>query len=92
MLTIPQELIEKALALTGKTTDNVEIFTWSSIDFSIEKFCYYLLGPEFIEKYNSEYCDTINCDTAYTASSFWYAIYEYQKWNSQRLIELLSKI
>lgn len=54
------KLIENALALTGNTLDLIyEIKTivhWSywHEPFNtpcIEKFCYYLLSPEFIDKY-----------------------------------------
>jgi hypothetical protein len=73
--TIPQELIDKALALTGKTTSYVEEdvldeFLDYTPTFSYPKFYAYLLSPEFIEKYNSKYCDNINCDRFYTAGCF----------------------
>ena len=58
---IPLELIEKALALTGKTMEDMEEMYNAEyardIDpdyryrFSIEKFCYYLLSPEFLYMY-----------------------------------------
>jgi hypothetical protein len=55
---IPKELIEKALFLTEKTPWDMQVI-WeidektSQIveEFSIERFFYYLLSPEFIEKY-----------------------------------------
>ena len=66
-------LIEKALALTGKTIDSMvhdnalAVFQeysskeWNPMDyFSIAEFCYYLLSPEFIEKY----CE-VNEDISY---------------------------
>lgn len=59
--------------------------------FSIEKFCYYLLSPEFIEKY-------LELDHLFTYDEYVYfiemaeAIYEYQKGNPEPLISLLSKI
>lgn len=56
---IPLEFIKKALALTGKTMEDVSDIDYGGeyMDekfsyFSIEKFCYYLLSPEFIKKYN----------------------------------------
>lgn len=61
--------------------------------FLIEKFCYYLLSPEFIEKYQ-ENC--INDFESYTdivlSELFWRALYLYQLWQKHHLIELLSKI
>ena len=57
-------------------------------EFSIEKFCYYLLSPEFIEKYDKiEYPRVWSCRTC---MYFWLAIYEYQSWNEKPLIELLK--
>ena len=53
--TIPQELIEKALALTGKKIEDMSADVYHEFNFytnfSIEKFCYYLLSPEFIKEY-----------------------------------------
>ena len=52
------KLIERALQLTGKTMEemNIDYIAYCEIpvenEFSIEKFCYYLLSPEFIEKYD----------------------------------------
>ena len=83
------KLIERALQLTGKTMEemNIDYIAYCEIpvenEFSIEKFCYYLLSPEFIEKY-----DWI----IHTSRYFWEAIYEYQKWNEEPIISLLSKI
>lgn len=100
-MTIPTHLIEKALALWWKNEwDMCELTMADKEDdrittkwkFSIEKFYAYLLSPSFIEKYNTEYCDTINCDTGYTVNGFWYAIYEHQKWNPEPLLSLLEKI
>jgi hypothetical protein len=56
MNTIPTELIEKALELTGKTMEDMTQFEakkWEEIEekFSYPKFYTYLLSPEFIEKY-----------------------------------------
>ena len=102
METIPQELIENALALTGKKMEDMCIYSDFWEDFSKEYFCYYLLSTEFIEKYipiiieevylweyNSDFDadpETVSCEY------FWTAICEYQKGNSQPLIDLLSKI
>lgn len=47
------KLIEKALALTGNTMEYMSEIGIYEDSFSIEKFCYYLLSPEFIEKYKS---------------------------------------
>ena len=65
------KLIENALALTGKTMEDMnEIYVENHkfyrdvcVRFSIEKFCYYLLSPCFIEKYQ-ENC--INDFESYT--------------------------
>lgn len=59
-MTIPTNLIENALALTGKTMEEMQTITpdWSNWWFSIEKFCFYLLSPEFIEKYRKIYDDS----------------------------------
>lgn len=94
-----QELVVNALALTGRSFDEVMevVPDWGwydfTSDFSIEKFCYYLLSPEFIEKYN----DTIiwkwlHLHMWQVVWYFWSSIYEYQLWNEQPLIDLLSKI
>ena len=62
---IPEELIKKALALCGKKiTDMYEEISHEDMneeeggydiliehEFSIEKLAYFLLSPEFIEKY-----------------------------------------
>ena len=95
-------LIENALNLTGKTMEDMKelIDLWNNdagYYFSIEKFCYYLLSPEFIEKYyknmypNKEIYTYSNFFHWYT-ERFWIAIYEYQSWNEEPLQELLSKI
>lgn len=106
-------LIESALQLTWKSMEDMEeciSYTnccWhhpscscedhNEYEFSIEKFCYYLLSPEFIEKYDKiEYPRVWSCRTC---MYFWLAIYEYQRrdekypgWNETPLIELLNKI
>ena len=91
METIPQELIEKALALTGKTMDDMCIYSDFWEDFSKEYFCYYLLSPEFIEKYK-ENVPMAMWNNHWVCYIIWDIIYEYQKWNAQPLIGLLSKI
>lgn len=103
------KLIESALQLTGKTIEDMNIpkylwdcnVNWMAFpefwdEFSIEKLCYYLLSPEFIDKYTdyvSNKCkqwEWISID--YSIDAFWIAIYEYQSWNEERLISLLPKI
>jgi hypothetical protein len=59
MVSIPTELIEKALELTGKTMEDMEEISEETDKYnehSIRVFSYpklyaYLLSPEFIEKY-----------------------------------------
>ncbi len=71
-------------------------YSWPNIElkFSIEKLCYYLLSPEFIEKY----AKIINWEYYFVwqekrmSATVWQEIYEYQSWNEQPLIDLLSKI
>ena len=99
---IPKELIEKALTLTGKSEfEMIELTLWyndwdkiiTKWKFCIEKFCYYLLSPEFIEKYDSIIYPESSSPVPYLQSlRFWQAIYEYQTWNTQPFIDLLSKI
>ena len=108
---IPLHLIEKALAFTGKTEwamaeltslkqDGNDITTkWK---FSIEKFCYYLISPSFIEKYTDTIAIRRWYDVSdkflyeheydYNAGDFWKSIRKYQSWNPQPLISLLEKI
>ncbi len=96
-----QKLIESALWLTGKTpldmrvTYKIDKNTRQIVEeFSIEKFCYYLLSPSFIEKY----AEIINWEYYFVwqeermSATIWKAIYEYQTWNEQPLIDLLNKI
>lgn len=103
---LDNKLIENALVLTGKTLDDVTVDTIEYYDvdvldvstsISIENFCYYLLSPEFIEKYrileNSQWeheDDFLEEDSI--TMYFWKAIWQYQSGNSEPLIELLSKI
>lgn len=96
---LSETLIENALKLTGKTIVNMEEAihrpnSTGKYRFSIEKFCYYLLSPEFIEKYSG----IINWEYYFVwqeermSATVWQAIYEYQSGNEQPLIDLLSKI
>ena len=88
-------LIESALWLTGKKMEDMEVIVinWPNSayienEFSIEKFCYYLLSPEFIDKYR----DISKISLWFTITDFWFAIYEYQSGKEQPLINLLSNI
>lgn len=101
---LDNKLIESALQLTGNTMEDMyeQICYWEydTKEFSIEKFCYYLLSPEFIEKCRN--ANILNCDknniNARTDDlevyimEFGTAIYEYQLGNEQQLITLLEKI
>ena len=109
---LDNKLIESALALTGKTMEDMEEIKWSYTlsednktiectddqnlyeEFSIEKFCYYLLSPEFIEKYWRRYTDYPRYESTdiLVSEQFWKALYLYQSGNEKPLIELLSKI
>ena len=76
--------------------------TYPDIYFSIEKFCYYLLSPSFIEKCKKEYEFAIMddwFDLQYYVKEFSIAIHEYQRrdeefpnWNTEPLQDLLNKI
>lgn len=102
MKQLDPKLIESSLALTGKTMEDMnrciycEMVLWAKKEFSIEKFCYYLLSPEFIEKYLDtiyQYAKISKPDRMkMIARWYWDAIYEYQSGNEQPLIDLLSKI
>lgn len=97
-------LIENALALTWLKLYWESIIQWIDSDwtikyniFSIQKFCYYLLSPEFIEKYHkklypNEVIYTYPWFLHWYVEHFWIAIYEYQSGNEKPLIELLQKI
>lgn len=95
---LSQQLMEKALALTGKTTEDMKelIDLWNNdagYCFSIEKFCYYLLSPEFIEnliaKLELSHPEERKSFLAWDIGN---TIHEYQLWNKEPLVELLSKI
>ena len=100
---IPTHLIESALKLTGKKIEDMNIKIWQYHEwdihkwehFSIEKFAYFLLSPEFIRKYRkpSTYEEWApEFEWAMQVEEFWWAIYEYQSWNPEPLINLLKKI
>lgn len=93
---IPQELIESALWLTGKTMEDVsDEDTSNRLWFRIDIFCYYLLDRQFIIKYyqNQKPWYTPSIETTdLMAGEFWYAIMEYQSGDEQPLIQLLKKI
>jgi len=99
---LDNKLIENALALCEYMYDDFEIDEWHYQDgdqfhykhFSIEKFCYYLLSLEFIEKYHKRYTDYPYWDDSedITYSRFWVAIWKYQAGNEKPLTELLQKI
>lgn len=89
---IDNTLIENALALTGKTMEDMEevsgvIYQQEELTyrFSIEKFCYYLLSPEFLEKIDTS-------DNWSYAEEIWLSIASYQYWDEQPLINTLQKI
>jgi len=96
---LDNKLIESALQLTGKKL--YEMNRWYSWEYEVEfkfciaEFCYYLLERHFLIKYyqnqNPWYTTSIET-TDLMAGEFWYAIMEYQSWNENPLIELLSKI
>lgn len=100
---IPQALIESALQLTGKTMEEMNMYYDIPNDlcytFSIEKFWWYLLSHEFIEKYNKNrfkgyqpYIINYEYQNESLKKSIWVCISDYQSWNETHLIELLSKI
>lgn len=100
--TLDNKLIENALALTGKTMEDIEVWRerirdniWKNWIFSIEKFCYYLLERNFLIKYyqNQKPWYTPSIETTdLMAGEFWYAIMEYQSGNEKPIISLLEKI
>ena len=102
------KLITSALELCGKSMEDMDWeYVWSDTEyFSYPRFFYYILSPEFIEKYRKVYDDYDDIfhipmvytpkewdkATLWTACTVWWAIYEYQSWNSEPIISLLSKI
>jgi hypothetical protein len=96
---IHTELIERAIALMKKNKSHYQELAWYDdwwdypTKFTYPKFFAFLLSPEFVETYAS--LDLKNPDDSYRkwiAQKFWQTIYEYQSWNEQPLISLLSKI
>jgi len=101
---IPQELIEKALALTGKTMG--DMYPWMTgayeneygdLDiedkFSYPRFYAYLLDKEFIEEYYYKADMSSDWYARFDVPNvFWTAIYKHQSWDSSALISLLQKI
>lgn len=95
------KLIESALWLTGKTMEDFGKWNDKALNsffiLDTPKFCYYLLSPEFIEKYIENWEWEVY-PRGFDESEFllrndiakW--IYWYQKWAEQPLIYLLSKI
>lgn len=107
MQQIPQELIIKALALTWRTIEDMtdpefvhrtqwfpELYNWRLNWFlSIEKFCFYLLSPEFIEEFYYKADMSSEWKSKFVLpEDFWIAINFLQDWTSQPLIDLLKKI
>lgn len=97
---IDNKLIEKALELTGKTMEDMNEtiqreFVEEVWRFSIEKFVYYLLSEGFIDQYTQNtWWTTSELDYTFEdmAERFWKAIYQFQSWDAEPLISLLSKI
>ena len=97
---IPEELITKSLALTWKKMEDMNKITLHrpliiKESFSIEKFAYYLLSEDFIDQYTQNTWWTTS-EPDYTfedmAERFWKALYQFQSWDAEPLISLLSKI
>jgi len=101
---IPTELIERALALTGKKMDDMnELHGWLSclpyskwdlyLAFSIEKFCYYLHDFKFIEKYIKLTTSWLSHETVSSYyACLWSAIAMYRDWDEQPLITLIQPL
>ena len=99
---IDNTLIENALALTGKKL--YEMNRWYSWEYEVEykfciaEFCYYLLSPEFIEKYVWYHIDKPASEFHSKKYEYevcieiWASITTYQSGNEKPLIELLQKI
>lgn len=98
---LSQQLIESALALTwiNLLENNISKrnFEWNIVEFSIEKFFFYLLSLDFLYKYVKfikVYWEPVSDDKK--VRDFWVrfldAIFLYQSGNEKPLIELLSKI
>lgn len=101
---LSQQLIENALALTGKTmgdileTKTVDHWNYWHEPFDIiciEKFFYSLLDRQFLIKYYQNQKPWYLPSTETTdlmSGEFWYAIMEYQSDNEKPLQDLLTKI
>jgi hypothetical protein len=90
---INQQLIDNALKLCGKSMEDMEIELESEFEwycFSIEKFFYFLLSPEFIIAYNHKMIDTMQ--KQHWGNDIWWTIAEYQSWNIVPIEDLLRKI
>jgi hypothetical protein len=96
---IPQELIDKALALTGKTMEDMneidsydanaywEWCPWIFHRFSYPKFYAYLFEREVVSHI---WNDNESMKDVYFR--IWNSITEHQSWNEKPMIDLLSKI
>lgn len=102
MQEIPQDLIIRALELTGKTILSVSDIDlneceldWKPMSyFSMKSFLLYCLSPDFIDKY-AEVNESISYWTDrddIAIDLIWRAINQFQKWNPKPIIDLLSKI
>lgn len=105
---LKQELIENALALTGKTMEDMNEFssveTYRDVElmetkvtptwykFSIEKLCYYLLSPEFIYEYMKVSYTESIIDIAISIREYQRKDIDYPNWNEEPITNLLSKI
>lgn len=94
---IPQQLIENALALCDKEIEsmveskNIDYFDESlKHEFSIEKFCFFLLSDKFLIAYNHKMIDTRQ--EQHWGNDIWWYIAEYQVGNEKPLQDLLAKI
>lgn len=93
-------LIENALALTGKTMEDMGVWKerirdniWKNWVFSIEKFCYYLLSKPFLSEYEPYYWVQFKDSMRYRVwHAFQEAITAYQDWNDKLLVDLLEKL
>lgn len=90
---LDNKLIENALALTGKNIFSVESCNWHDVEFSIEKFCYYLLSKPFLSEYEPYYWVQFKDSMRYRVwHAFQEAITAYQDWNDKLLVDLLEKL
>ena len=90
---IPNELIERALALTGKTMDNMMEYHMSGSEFWWYHFCYYLLSKPFLEKFYYKADRAAEWESLLDMYSlFGVGISQYQEWDEEFLISLLEKI